>query len=140
MRVMTWIGLAAVALLVYACFTPWIIIESRNIVVTGIDSAGTNYGKPAYFNLVLAAFFTIFTLIPRVWAKRVNLLIVALNIAWTVRNFFILSTCAAGECPVRKQGLYLTLVASTLMLVSAVFPKVRMPAQTGDVENLKDGS
>jgi hypothetical protein len=127
MRYMKWIGLAFAVLLIISCFIPWVTIESKGISITGIEASGTNYGKPGYFNLVMTAFFIFFTLMPRVWAKRANLLIVALNTGWSFRNFFILSACQAGECPEREIGLFLMLVSSLGMLVSALFPDMKLP-------------
>lgn len=126
MRYMKWIGFALAALLVVSCFSPWVFIESRNITVSGIDAGGTNFGKPGYFHFVLTFFFLAFTFIPRVWAKRSNFLITALNLAWAIRNYFIISACHGGDCPQKKIGIYLMLMASALMLVSALFPDMKV--------------
>jgi hypothetical protein len=132
MRYMKWIGLLAVILLIVSCFTPWIIINSKNIIVSGIDSSGTNFGKPGYTHFILGFFFTIFHFIPKIWAKRWNLLIVALNIAWAVRNFFIISMCREGECPEKQIGLWLVLIASSLMLIAALFPSIELKEEKKD--------
>lgn len=116
----------AVALLVVACLSPWVVIESKNITISGIDATGTNFGKPGYFHLFCAFFFTVFTLIPRIWAKRWNLAVVALNVAWVIRNFMVIAVCRGGECPSRKTGLWMLLLASALMLVSALFPDISL--------------
>ena len=126
MRYMKWIGLAAVILLVVSCFTPWVIISSQNIIVSGVDATGTNFGKPGYAHFVLGFFFIIFHFIPKLWAKRVNLLIVALNIAWGIRNYFIISMCREGECPEKQIGLWLVIAASILMLLAALFPDIKL--------------
>ena len=126
MRHMKWFGLLAVILLVGSCFFPWVIIPSKNIVVSGVGSPGTNFGKPGYAHFVLSFFFIIFHFIPKLWAKRVNLLIVALNIAWAIRNYFIISMCREGECPEKQIGLWLVLLASVLMLIAALFPDVQL--------------
>ena len=126
MRYMKWIGLLAVLLLIFSCFIPWVIITSKNIIVSGVDATGTNFGKPGYAHFVLSFFFIIFHLIPKLWAKRSNLLIVALNLAWAVRNYFIISVCREGDCPEKQIGLWLVLVASVLMLVAALFPDIQL--------------
>ena len=126
MRYMKWIGLFAVILLIVSCFLPWVIITSKNIVVSGVDSAGTNFGKPGYTHFVLSFFFIIFHFISKLWAKRVNLLIVALNIAWAIRNYFIISMCREGDCPDKQIGLWLVLLASVLMLIAALFPDIKL--------------
>ena len=126
MRYMKWVGLFAVILLIVSCFLPWVIIPSKNIVVSGVESTGTNFGKPGYTHFVLSFFFIIFHFIPRLWAKRSNLLVVALNIAWAIRNYFIISMCREGDCPEKQIGLWLVLLASILMLIAALFPDIKL--------------
>ena len=123
---MRWMGLLAAVALITACFFPWVFIESKNITITGIESTGTNFGKAGYFHFFLAAFYLVFNLTPRIWAKRMNLLVTALNIAWAARNYFVISACAAGECPEKKVALYIVLISSFLMLIAALFPNVRL--------------
>ena len=132
MRYIKWVGLAAVILLVISCFTPWVIIESKNITVTGVDSTGTNFGKPAYVHFIFSFFFIIFHLVPTIWAKRWNLIVVALNIAWAIRNYIIISACRDGECPEKQTGLYLVVGAAALMLLAALFPDVKLNEEKKD--------
>jgi hypothetical protein len=128
---MKWIGLAAAILLIISCFTPWVFIESRNITVSGIDATGTNFGKPGYFHFFMIGLFLLFSFIQKTGLKRANLLITALNLGWAIRNYFIISACQGGDCPVKKTGLYLMLLASILMLVSALFPDMKLPEEKG---------
>lgn len=121
MQIIKWLGVAAAIALIVSCFIPWVIIESKDIVVSGVESAGTNFGKPGYFHLFFAALYLIFVFINRVWSKRVNMFISAFNIAWAVRNFAIISACYGGECPEKKAGLYIALISSIIMLVSVLF-------------------
>jgi hypothetical protein len=123
---MKWIGLLGTLALVIACFFPWVFIESKNITVSGVESTGTSFGKPGYFHFILAAIYILFTLTPRIWAKRMNLLVSALNIGWTVRNYLLISACAGGECPEKKTALYIILIASIIMLMSALTPKMKL--------------
>lgn len=132
MRYMKWIGLAAAVLLIVSCFTPWVFIESRNITVSGIDATGTNFGKPGYFHFFMIGFFLLFSFIQKTGFKRANLLITALNLGWAIRNYFIISACQGGDCPVKKTGIYLMLLASILMLVSALFPDMKLPKEKGN--------
>jgi hypothetical protein len=126
MRYLKWIGLAAAILLVVTCFTPWITVPSKGIVVSGVDAAGTTFGKPGYFNLVMTVFFIFFQFMPRVWAKRANLLVVALNLAWAIRNYFILTACSAGTCPEKETGIYLLLTAAVFMFIAGLFPDMEL--------------
>jgi hypothetical protein len=130
LRSMKWIGLLAALALIIACFMPWVFIESKNITVTGIESSGTSFGKPGYFHFVLAAFFIAFNFTPRIWAKRMNLLVSVLNIGWAARNYFLISACAGGECPEKKVGLLIVVGSSSLMLLTALLPQMKLPEKT----------
>ena len=125
MRYIKWVGLLAVVLLIGSCFLPWVIITSKNIIVSGVDSTGTNFGRPGYTHFVLSFFFILFHFMPKLWAKRWNLVIAALNIAWAVRNYFIISMCREGECPEKQIGLWLAILGSVLMLLAALFPDIK---------------
>ena len=126
MRYMKWIGLIAAALLSTSCFFPWVFIESKNIIVSGVDATGTSFGKPGYFHFIMIAFFVFLNFVPKVWAKRSNLLVAALNLAWAVRNYFIVSACYMGDCPEKQTAIYLLIPASALMLLSALFPDLKV--------------
>jgi hypothetical protein len=120
MQIIKWLGLAAAIALIVSCFMPWVVIESKDIVVSGVDSTGTNFGKPGYFHLFIAGLYIVFVLVNRLWSKRVNMFLSAFNVAWAVRNFAIVSACYGGECPDKKAGLYLSLIASVVMIVSVL--------------------
>jgi len=129
MRYSKWIGLLTAVILVIACVSPWIYIESKSLSISGIDTAGTNFGYPAYFHFVLAGIFLVLTFVPRVWAKRLNLLVTALNLGWALRNFFVISACMGGDCPVKLTGLYGVLLASIFLLLAALFPDMTLPEE-----------
>ena len=126
MRSIKWIGVLAAIVLTIACFMTWMTIPSRNIIVSGVDTDGTNFGKPAYFHFITVFFYLLFTFTPRIWAKRANLAVTALNIAWAIRNYFIITLCRGGECPEKKVAIYLLIVTSFFMLLSALFPDFKL--------------
>jgi hypothetical protein len=115
---MKWVGILAAISVIVSCFFPWVVIESKEIVISGIDASGTNYGKPGYLNLLLSGIFFILSFIPRLWAKRANLFFSTLNLAWSFRNFILLARCEGGECPSRQPALTILLIASIVMLVA----------------------
>ena len=123
MRVKIVLAFLGIALLVTACFLPWMTIESRNITVTGLDMKGTSFGKPGFFHFLWAGIYLIFLLIPKVWAQRAAVGVAAFNIAWAIRNFLIIPMCQMGECPERKIGLYLLMVAAFVMFVAPMLGK-----------------
>ena len=60
MRWMKWVGAGAALLLITACFFTWIVVPSKNIVVSGVDATGTSFGRPGYFHLLFSFFFSSF--------------------------------------------------------------------------------
>lgn len=127
MRSIRWATIAVAAILILSCFFPWVVIESRNIVISGVNAEGTNYGKPGYFNIILTSIVIIFSFFPRLWAQRISLFVAAFNMGWTLRNFIILGTCEAGECPVRKTAFYIFFLSGILLLLSILFQKIKVP-------------
>lgn len=132
MRWMKWTGIAAAIVMIISCFYPWALITSKGIVVTGIDATGTHFGKPGYFNLLFTFLFLLFTFMPRVWAKRINLVVCAFNLAWALRNYFVVSTCRAGDCPEKQLALYLLVASAILMLISSFFPDIKLNKKTSE--------
>lgn len=115
--------ISGITLLVVACFMPWMRIEDLGLTISGVDTTGTRYGKPALAHFVLAFFILISAFIPKIWAKRLGLLFAALNMAWAVRNFGVIPHCEAGVCPQKLTGIYLLLLASIVLMITALFPK-----------------
>ena len=123
MKYSKWIGVFGFVLLAVVAYQPWIYVASKQITVTGMHSAGTNFGRPALMNFFLGSIATVLFLLPYTTAKRANLFFCALNLAWSARNFVVLATCREGDCPDKQAGLYLMLIASILMLAASLFPK-----------------
>ena len=126
MRWTKWIGIAVTLLLVAACFMDWVYIASKKITVTGIESTGTDFGKPGAFHLLLSFLFIVFSLIPRIWAKRANVPVAALNVGWAIRNYLLISACSGGECPEKHIGLYLVMACSLVMMIASWFPDIKV--------------
>jgi len=64
MKRSTLIALLFGLLTAIACFLPWMSIESKDLLITGMDTTGTKFGKPGLLHLILAGIYTIFTLVP----------------------------------------------------------------------------
>ncbi|HEY4148963.1 MAG TPA: hypothetical protein VGM41_08540 [Chitinophagaceae bacterium] len=127
MKYSKWLGLLAAAVIIAICYTPWVYIPSVKLEIGGMYATGPqNFGRPGLMNCILSVGAAIMFLLPFVWAKRTNLFIVACNIAWSARNYLLLSRCYAGDCPELKTGLYVLLAASLLMTVAAFMPDVKV--------------
>jgi hypothetical protein len=90
-----------------------------------MSAPGTIYGKPGLMHLVLGAIIILFFLIPKIWAKRINVFIAAINLAWAFRNYILLTTCYMGECPKAKPALYLSPLLCLAILIMTFLPDLR---------------
>ena len=115
-----WLGCIAAVGLIITCFFPWVTIESKHIVISGVQAEGTTFGKPGYFHLMVTVVYLLLLFINRKWSKQINLFLSAMNVGWAIRNFTIISACQMGECPQKHIALYLLIVFSILMLAGAL--------------------
>lgn len=90
------------------------------IAITGMNTAGTGFGKPGIIHLALSTIFLLCLLLDKTWSKRLNILVVAINTAWALRNMIIIPACHMGSCPEKYFGLYLVILSATLMLLAAL--------------------
>ncbi|MEN9684455.1 MAG: hypothetical protein RLZZ28_241 [Bacteroidota bacterium] len=120
------IGIVTILLLIGIGFLPLSYIASKNITVTGFASAGTSFGKPALLHLILGIAMLAMFCIPKIWSKRTNVLLAALNLAWSFRNYLLLSSCMMGECPEKKPALFGLVFLSALILLMAFLPKMEL--------------
>jgi len=118
-------GIGMALLLIVACFLPWVSIESRQLSVSGFETAGTNFGKPGLVLVVIASLYILLLLLNKTWSKRTAFFICAISLAWALRNYLIISACYAGECPYKHAGLFLTIVASLGMMFVFILNEMR---------------
>jgi hypothetical protein len=110
--------------IIVLCFFPWTYIESQHLTITGFSTTGTTYGKPGLLNAILCTLMILLFAVPALWSKRTNVLLAALNLAWSFRNYLLLSFCMMGECPERKPALFGLLLSAIIVMVMALLPKI----------------
>lgn len=120
------IGILATVAMMAICFLPWSFIASHQITVTGFGAAGTNYGKPGLFNFAFGIIMIIMFLVPAIWSKRTNVFVGAINLAWSFRNYLLLSTCMMGECPEKKPALYLLIGLAVVIQLMTLLPRLQV--------------
>ncbi len=118
------IGLLLSLALGASCFLPWAQIHNGTITVTGLSAHGTDFGKPGMLNLILGVAAAVLFCVPAIWAKRTNIFVTGLNVAWALRSYLVVGTCLMGECPAKMAGLYLLLLCSIGMLLMSFFPRL----------------
>ena len=128
MGVKKWALLIIAILLLLSVFFPWVVIQSKNLVVSGMQTTGTAFGKPGLLSLFFAILVIFFSLVPRIWAHRITIFASALNAGWALRNFLLLSVCQGGECPQRQLFFYVYLISSFFLLVAVLMQDIKLPA------------
>ncbi len=119
-------GIIAGVFLIGICYLPWSFVAAENITVYGMNAAGTDFGRPGLLNIIFNFIIITFFFIPKVWAKRINVFVAGLNMAWSIRNYFLVTTCMMGDCPQKKSGIYLLLILSLIVLLMTLFPKMEI--------------
>jgi len=122
-RYSKWLGLAALAALVLACFLPWAFYADVNAIFTGFFSQGNVYGKPGKFLLIFGSITTLFIFLKNLWVKRAALLLGGLNVAYAIKNFLLFGACYRGYCPDKRVGLYLMLIATIVLFITTLLPE-----------------
>jgi hypothetical protein len=121
------LGIILCLILFYFTTQPLVVIDSLHLTITGWSSKGTNFGLPGKFIVYIGGLSLLFFALPFIWAKRFNMAFAALLIAWSFRNYIVLSTCQMGECPQKQFALYACIVISFGILAMTFLPKIKLP-------------
>ena len=120
------LGITAAIALLIACFIPWAYYPDLDKTFNGFFSEGNAYGKPGKVFIFLAVVSIALFIIPKIWAKRFNMLVVALTIAYAVKSYVLFTACYRGICPDKKFGIFLILISSVIMMIAAVTPDLKL--------------
>ncbi len=126
MKYSNYIGIAAAIVLIIACFMPWAYYPDLGKDFNGFFSENNNYGKPGKAFLFFSILSIILFIIPTVWAKRFNQFVAVVTIAYSIKTFFLFTSCYAGVCPEKRPGIFLLLLAAFVLLIAAILPRVKI--------------
>ena len=121
-----WLGIAACLTLIVSCFLPWSFYADLNQHFTGFYSYDNHYGKPGKFLVFFGVVMLLFMLLPKIWAKRTNLFLSALTLAYAIKTVILFGSCYNNSCPQKLFGLYLMLGCTVVMLAASIFPNVNL--------------
>jgi hypothetical protein len=119
-----WIGIAAAVLVVAASFLPWAFFPDLQKTFTGFFSESNRYGRPGKVLFFFSVIEIVFYLIPRIWAKRANIFVTAISLAWAAKCYITYTACYRGTCPTSRPGLYLVLAGAAIAVIAALLPDV----------------
>jgi hypothetical protein len=121
-----WLGLAACITLIGSCFLPWVFYADINQEFTGFYSYQNQYGKPGKFMTIFGSIVLVFMLLPKIWAKRTNLFVSAITLAYAIKSYILFSSCYNNYCPQKLPALYLMVGCTVVMLISSGFPNLKL--------------
>lgn len=132
LKVLKWIGVAACIAVIVSCFLPWVYFADLQQHFTGFYSYNNEYGKPGKFLLLMVTAIMVFSILPRLWAKRTNLFLSALTLAYAVKSYILFGSCYNNYCPQKEFGIYLMLVAMVVVFISTIFPDMKLKTAAKD--------
>lgn len=118
------IGFLASLIVIGLCFLPWVTIASKDLVITGMNAKGTDFGTPGKVNIFFSVIMAVFFFLPKVWAKRTNVFLGAMHFSWSIRNYILLTSCLVGICPEKQWALVALVFFSAVSLLMTFLPKI----------------
>jgi hypothetical protein len=115
--------------LIACCFIPWVHYNSINETFNGYNvkkfATGVYYGRAGLVITYFVIAIMILTLLPYIAAKRANMFVCALLVAYSIRTY-VLFTNSIFEGEVEKlAGIYLIVLLSFVLVVCSVFPYLK---------------
>ena len=126
MKFSQWIGIAAALLLIISGFMNWTWYPDIHKYFTGFFSENNIYGKPGKIFIYFTSVAIILFAVPKIWAKRWNLLVCTLIVAYAFKTFILYSACYRGVCPVRQEGIWIMLISAVVIMLCALLPDLKL--------------
>ena len=126
MKYSQYIGVLAALVLIGSCFVNWTWYPDIEKYFTAFNTVENVYGKPGKLLIFFCVIAIAFYLIPRIWAKRWNMMFCGLNLAYAIKTFILFSACYRGICPDKQPGIWVMLVAAVIMMIATLVPDLKM--------------
>lgn len=123
-------GILACIAMILSCFLPWVHINTINETFTGFRvtrfSTGNYYGRAGITITIMTSITLLLMIVPKIWAKRMNLFVAALLLAYTLRTYVIFTNSLfPGEVD-KLIGIYMIVLLAFVILFATVFPKLNL--------------
>jgi len=133
-RVSHFVGILACVAIIGACFLPWCHYNNINETFTGFNvtrfSTGNYYGRSGRVITIFSSIILLLMMVKKVWAKRINLFMAALLFAYCIRTYIIFTSALFEGEVEKKAGIYLIIIFSAIIMISAVFPKIELKKES----------
>jgi len=126
MKFSQWIGIVSAIALIISGFMNWTWYSDIHKFFTGFYSENNIYGKPGKIFLYFCSVAIIFFAVPRIWAKRWNLLVCTIILAFAIRTFILYTACYQGVCPEKQAGIWLMMSSAVVVFLCALLPDLKL--------------
>ena len=117
------------------CFIPWVHYNNIDVTFNGYNvkrfATGVYYGRAGIIITILAGISLLFTLMQSIVAKRVNMFLCALLVAYTLRTYVIFTGSLFDGEVTKLAGIYLIVLLSFVMVICSVFPYLKKEEKFG---------
>ena len=81
------------------------------------------YGRPGFVLCFFAAISLLLHLLPKNWAKRVNLVFAALCAAFALKSYFTFTSAYVGYVPEKAAGIFILALSALVNVLCVVLAK-----------------
>jgi hypothetical protein len=120
------LGVIAAIILMLSGLMNWTWYPDLKEYFTGFYSYNNQYGRPGRVFIVLGILAIVLFLLPKIWAKRWNVFLCAIILAYAVKTFIAFSTCYKGICPEKQAGIWVMLASAGVVMVAALLPDLKV--------------
>ena len=135
-KVLHYTAIISCIALIATCFIPWVHYNNINVTFNGYNvkkfATGVYYGRAGIIITIFAAISLLFTLMPSIVAKRVNMFLCALLVAYTLRTYVIFTGSLFDGEVTKLAGIYLIVFLSFVMVICSVFPYLKKEEGFGE--------
>ena len=135
-KILHYVAIFAAIALIATCFIPWVHYNNIDVTFNGFNvkrfATGVYYGRAGIIITVLASISLLFTILPSIVAKRINMFLCALLVAYTLRTYVIFTGSLFDGEVTKLAGIYLIVLLSFVMVTCSVFPYLKKEERLGE--------
>ncbi len=128
-KLLHYFSLIICIILIAVCFMPWVHYNSINETFNGFNvkkfATGVYYGRAGLIITYFVFAIITLTILPFIAAKRANMFVCALLVAYTLRTYVIFTGSIFEGEVVKLAGIYLIVLLSFVLVVCSVFPYLK---------------
>lgn len=128
------IGILACLLLIIGSLSPLAYYPDLHQSFTGFYSEKNMYGRPGKVFTFFAVVSVVLIFVNKIWVKRAFIFLAAFNLGYLIKTYVVFTSCYNTICPEKKYGLFLLIAGSVLLMLTALFPDMKIPVKPGTEE------